>query len=209
MSEIIGGFIEQIVTGQFREDEKLSGLVDGFLENDKEKTGKLIETFYRKIYSNCLRILCDPYAAEDQTNETFIRAIKYRRTYDKKYKFSNWLLKISTNLCLNALRSRNTENKFCMRLDSLEVTFGNLYELKLNLVDQKSIIVFDEKFENEFVRKTIEAMPAIYRIPILLKYYCELSYEEIAYVIEKPVGTVKFRISRAKALLAKLLSDLM
>jgi RNA polymerase sigma-70 factor (ECF subfamily) len=96
-----------------------------------------------------------------------------------------------------------------MRLDSLEVTFGNLYELKLNLVDQKSIIVFDEKFENEFVRKTIEAMPAIYRIPILLKYYCELSYEEIAYVIEKPVGTVKFRISRAKALLAKLLSDLM
>jgi len=182
-------------------------IIDGFLTGDIQKTGALIELYYKSLYLNCLKLTRNSDVSEDLTQEAFIRAFKYKNTYNKSFKFSNWLLKISTNVCMRYFNNHGRELKKTIYIESLDEHVKSFYQLN-NLL-KKGEIPFDEKIENDIVSCAVNLLPFIYRAVLVLRYYNELTYEEISDVLKKPVGTVKFRLSRAKDLLGKLLESSM
>lgn len=187
------------------EPKELNELIEGFLNDDDGKIDALIGSYYKFVYFNCLRILRDPEAAKDLTQDAFVRVYKYRGTYDKKYKFSSWLLKIATNACMDYLRRAGRERSMSVRLETIESAAGSLSRLKKQLVDDKFESDMDEKFEKALLSDVISLLPAMYRVTLVLKYYNDLSYEEISKILNIPVGTAKFRINRAKRIIIKML----
>jgi len=189
-------------------DREPSELISGFLNGVPSLTEELITLYYKRIYFNCLKMLRDETAAEDATQETFIRAIKYKSSYDKKFRFIFWLLKISTNFCLDSLKKSGRENKMSVRIESLDTDAKNISGLRGLLVDKKAQMQIDDLAGSEMIKGAIDLLPVAYRVTVSLRYYNELSYEEIAQILNKPVGTIKFRMSRAKRLLEWLLAFL-
>lgn len=180
-------------------------LVDGFLSGSRDDTEELIKVYYKTIYLNCLRITRNDTTAEDLTHETFIRALKYKHTYDKNQKFLFWILKISANVCLYYFYRQNTKNKATVSIESLESDEVNFKELQEILTDKKAEARLDKNLEKELISDAVNLLPDIYRLPIILKYYYDFSYEEVAGILEKPMGTIKFRFNKAKKILAKFL----
>jgi len=198
-------FFAAPVSGKTVDGDSLEELVEGFVNNDQDKTERLVRHYYKNIFFNCIRIVRDDVAAEDLTHETFIKALKYRASFDKTQKFIFWLLKISTNVCLDYFNYHKRENMNVVRIEALNATAGNFRDLNELLVDANAQINLDKKIEQEIVSNAVMLLPVMYRVPVLLRYYNDLSYEEIAAIMQKPVGTIKFRVNRAKMILAKAL----
>ncbi|EKD69693.1 MAG: RNA polymerase sigma factor SigW [uncultured bacterium] len=188
------------------ETQEIKELIDGFFNGEDKKTNALISLYYKFVYYNCLRITRDVEAAKDLTQDAFVRVYKYKETYDNKYKFSNWLLKISTNVCMDYLRKSNKDRARVLHIETIESGAGCVNDLKKYLVDDKFEAGMDEKFEKDLLNDIISLLPPIYRVTLVLKYYNDLSYEEISKILNIPVGTAKFRINRAKRIIIKLLS---
>jgi len=164
--------------------------------------------FYKPVYLNCLKITRDNSVAEDLTHDVFVRAFKYKTNYDPQHKFIFWLIKISTNVCLTYLNKKSKERYRNVYIEELDCEAGNMKQLHDALVDKKAGLVIEEKFENELVEEAILLLPLPYRIPVVYKYYYDMSYEEIAKMLDKPIGTIKFRLNRAKRQLAIMLMPL-
>jgi len=192
---------------QTLDQSKVDDLINGFLGGDRGKTESLIKYYYRNVYFNCLRMVRDEAAAEDLTHESFIRALKYKSSFDRTQKFIFWLLKISTNVCLQYFNENKKDRFLLVHIDALDDSASSINNLNKILIDKKSHVKMEEKFENEIILKAVMLLPLIYRVPVLLRFYNDLSYEEIATILKKPVGTIKFRINRAKGLLAGALQS--
>lgn len=188
------------------ESENLNDLIDGFLNGDDSKTNALIVFFYKHVYSNCYKLVFDVDAASDLTQDSFVRAYKYKDTYNKKYKFSNWLLKISTNACMDFLKQRKKERCRLVYIETIEAEVGGINKLKKYLIDEKFECIINEKFERELLESIIKLLPDIYRVTLILRYYNGFKYEEISQILNIAVGTVKFRVNRARRILTKLLA---
>lgn len=185
---------------------EINELIEGFLNGEDKKINALITAYYKFVYFNCVRILRDDEAAKDLTQDAFVRVYKYRNTYDKNFKFSNWLLKIATNACMDYLRKSNKDRARVLHIETIESGAGCVNDLKKYLVDDKFEAGMDEKFEKDLLNDIISLLPPIYRVTLVLKYYNDLSYEEISKILNIPAGTAKFRINRAKRIIIKLLS---
>lgn len=188
------------------EVENLNDLIDGFLSGDDCKTNALIVFFYKYVYNNCYKLVFDMDAASDLTQDSFVRAYKYKDTYSKSYKFSNWLLKISTNVCMDFLRQRKKERSRLVYIETIEAEVGGINKLKKYLIDEKFECIMDEKFERELLESIIKLLPDIYRVVLILRFDNDFKYEEISQTLNIAVGTVKFRINRARRILTKLLA---
>ncbi|HOD41289.1 MAG TPA: sigma-70 family RNA polymerase sigma factor [Candidatus Wallbacteria bacterium] len=186
------------------ETQETKQLIEGFFNGEDDKTNALISLYYKFVYYNCLRITRDADAAQDLTQDSFVRVYKYRETYDKKYKFSNWLLKISSNVCMDFLRQRGKDRVKVLYIEAIEAGAGSINDLKKFLIDEKAEIEMNEKFEKNLLKDLIGLLPAIYRVTVILKYYNDLKYEEISKILNIPVGTAKFRINRAIGIITKL-----
>jgi RNA polymerase sigma-70 factor (ECF subfamily) len=187
------------------EPENLNELLEGFLSGEDGKTNALIAFFYKYVYNNCYKLVLDSDSASDLTQDSFIRAYKYKETYNKSYKFSNWLLKISTNACMDFLKQRKKDRVRLVYIESIEAEVGGISKLKKYLIDEKFECLMDEKFERELLESVIKLLPDIYRVVLILRFDSGFKYEEIAQMLNIPVGTVKFRINRARRILTKLL----
>jgi|GEM_PF-1543012 len=187
--------------------DKLNELIDGFLSDDEIKTEQLIKCCYRRIFFNCLKLVKDEHVAEDLTHDTFIKALKYKSSFDKTQKFIFWLLKISTNICINYFNEKSKDAKNCVYIDALESEADSVKKVRDLLIDGKAERKIEEKLHNEIIYKAVSLLPLIYRMPVILKYYNDLSYEEISKILDKPIGTIKFRLNRAKAFLMAALGS--
>jgi len=190
---------------QALDQNKIDDLINGFIDGDRRKTELLIKYYYRNVYFNCLRMVREKSMAEDLTHESFIRALKYKSSFDRTQKFIFWVLKISTNVCLQYFNENKKDRLYLVHIDALDDSASSINFLNKILIDKKSHIKMEKKIESEIILKAVMLLPLIYRIPIVLRFYNELSYDEIATILKKPLGTIKFRLNRAKALLAVVL----
>lgn len=185
--------------------DQLNRLIEGFLKYEESSTEELVCYFYKKVFYNCLKIVKDESAADDLTHDTFIKALKYRNSFDKNQHFICWLFKISSNLCINYFNAQSKKIQRHVYIDALETEVHNVKQLRDVLIDKKSLNKIDQKIESEIIAGAVSLLPLIYRMPVILHYYNDFSYEEIAKILNKPIGTIKYRLHRAKAFLMTVL----
>ena len=153
---------------------------------------------HRRIFNLCAYLLNSRDLAADASHEVFLRAQRKIETYDPALPFSSWISKIASNYCLDILRRRVTEK----RLFGVDAT--ELPDPSSNQTGPLNEMISSE--QSEGVRRALRSLPDKFRIPLVLAYYNEFRYDEIAAVLDIPRNTVATLLLRGKRLLREELS---
>ena len=185
---------------KFFENEIIRSVLRGNV-NDFEK---LVTAYEKNVYSLALRMVGDPEDAADMTQETFIKAYRSLSSFRGDSKFSSWLYRIASNVCLDFLRSRSRHPQVSLStVDEDDRATFELPDLSRNPEEQLM-----KKLSMEAVRRGLEQLPEQQRQILVLRELGGLSYAELAQTLGLEEGTVKSRIFRArKRLCALLLCD--
>ena len=149
---------------------------------DKEALNELIEIYYDDIYSFLYRRMGNKAAAEDVTQDTFIKFIKNLPYYKEKNKLKSFLFTIAIN----------TSNDF-FRGHKQDISLLSLDNVGEEITENETL----RKEEALIVRQAVLSLPAVQRDVIILKFYHDLKIKEIASVQKVPIPTVKTRLRRA------------
>jgi RNA polymerase sigma-70 factor (ECF subfamily) len=166
-------------------------LVAATLAGRGEAFGTLVERYERAVYHLCLRTMRDAEEARDCTQEAFFKAFRSLRTFKPDAKFSTWIFSIAYHACCDRLGRRKRFSREEMP-DRADPAPGPESEA-------------ERKDAARALRAAIDALPEKYRIVISLYHLQGKQYEEIARVLDLPMGTVKTHLFRAKELLRKAL----
>lgn len=163
-------------------------------EGDVEAFTRLVEAYQTPVYNLAYRMLGNSVEAEDAAQETFIRAYTRLYTYDAERKFSSWLLSIASHYCIDRLRRRR------MTLLSLEdVAFTGHMASDVDLPEEA--VIRDEK--ESHVHQLLDGLPEDYRAAVVLRYWYDYSYQEIAHILETTESAIKSRLFRARQMMAQ------
>ena len=171
------------------DDDRLVALVTA---GDQAAFATLVERYKRPVYTLAYRLLGNGADAEDAAQETFVRAYTRLSTYQPGGRFGSWLLAITSHWCIDFLRRRRA-----VSLDAIQSTLslpasGDLPEtLALRSERQRE------------VQAWLASLPESYRLVLVLRYWHELSYDDISEAIGEPVSTERMRLFRARQALGK------
>jgi RNA polymerase sigma-70 factor (ECF subfamily) len=164
------------------------------IAGDQAAFTKLVEAYQSPVYNLAYRLLGNSVEAEDAAQEAFIRAYTHLQSYDPARKFSSWLLSIASHYCIDVLRRRRAN------LVSME-DLPPMVELSMPTTTQPEQIVVQGQAASD-VQRLLNALPLSYRTPVVLRYWYDMSYKEIAETMGVTESTVKTRLHRARAKLA-------
>jgi RNA polymerase sigma factor (sigma-70 family) len=173
---------------------------------DQKAYAELLHRYRESVYFTMLRMCNNKDDAEDLTIEAFGRAFKRLDQYTPTYAFSTWLFKIASNNAIDFLR--NKKKNASLSLDTkMENDEGQEFSknIKSQTLDPEENIIKKQKVE--MLRDVVEKLKPRYRELVKMRYYEELSYEEIAGKLELPVGTVKAQLFRAREFLYNILKS--
>jgi RNA polymerase sigma-70 factor (ECF subfamily) len=165
---------------------------------------KLLERYRSPVYGLCYRMTRSAEDARDLAQEIFIKVFSLLDRYDETYAFSSWLFKIATNHCIDHLRRNRLR---FLPLEQQSGPSGEEFELQLPDSGPQPDRVLERKEAMDRLEEVISSLPPHYRIITLLRHDQQLSYEEIATILDLPLGTVKARIHRARNLILQALRD--
>jgi len=152
------------------------------------------------LYSYAMVLTRNHAEAEDLVQETYVRAIPAMRRLRADSNTKGWLFTILRNIWLNQLRKRRNGPQM------VEIDVGDSVADSVAETSKNSHEIYVTKLEAEHVRAAIQELPIDFREIILLREFEDLSYQEIASVLNCPVGTVMSRLGRARAKLRPFLS---
>ena len=168
------------------------------LAGDERAYRDLVRRYQRPVFSVLMRVVRRAEDAEDLTQETFVRVFKALARYDTERPFSSWIFTIASRLAIDHLRRRRVPTV------SLQVQEPGSHEERTMDVEDPGPLpdeVTSNREEERNTQEIIDSLPEHYRIVVLLRHQQDLSYDEIAEALKLPLGTVKARIHRARALL--------
>jgi RNA polymerase sigma-70 factor (ECF subfamily) len=163
---------------------------------DREAFGKLIGAYQTPVFNLAYRMLGNADEAEQAAQEAFIRAWTRLEGYDPSHKFSTWLLSITSNYCIDQIRKRRA---VLLSLDEPLPVHPALMSEKDSGPEAKVV----ESEQQVVVQNLLETLPAEYRQTVVLRYWYDMSYEEIAEAMETTVSAIKSRLFRARRQLAQ------
>jgi RNA polymerase sigma-70 factor (ECF subfamily) len=175
-----------------------AGLVRRCLAGDEKAYRELVERYQAQVYSLALRMVRRAEDAEDLTQETFVRMFRALSRYDPARPFAAWLFTIASRLCIDHIRRRKVSP---ISLTQRERDSEEEYQIEVEDPGLKPDEVATHAEEERRTAALIAGLPPHYRIVVILRHQQDLSYEEIAEALNLPLGTVKARIHRARALL--------
>lgn len=180
-------------------------LVDLAIKGDQKAYAKLMSLYKDAIYFMMLKMTNNPDDSEDMTIEAFGKAFKKLGQYTPDYAFSTWLFKIASNNCIDFLRKKKMDllsiNKVYDDEDGIEMSH-NIPSHGQN-PEEKMI----EKQKIKLMREVVDKLKPHYKQLIQLRYFDELSYEEIAQEMDLPLGTVKAQLFRAREFLYNFIKN--
>lgn len=177
-------------------DEKL--WITRARRGDESAFSRLVETYQRPVFNLCYRMLGDPAEAEDAAQETFIRAYTRLASYDPNRKFSTWLLSIASHYCIDRWRRR----RFSL------VSWEDVPSLGWSSDPQPLPEEVTLRHEaQDQAQRLVDTLPPDYRAAVILRYWHELTYEEIAKTLGVTLPAVKSRLFRARQMLAQADSE--
>lgn len=173
-------------------------LIQRARKGDPEAFAALVAEHQHYLYNLALRVLKDENEALDLTQETFVRAWTALPNFRGQSQFRTWLYRIVTNLCYNRLPN--------LRRSLTDLGDDVISELpETNLTFDNPARGFESNELRFYLHNAIETLDESYRLLITLRYQNELSYEEIASLLNLPLGTVKTGLFRAKEQLRRAL----
>jgi len=166
-------------------------------QGDKVAFGKLIEAYQGPVYNLAYRMMSNSGEAEEAAQEAFIRAFTRLESYNPAHKFSTWLLSITSNYCIDQLRKRRAI------LLSIDEPLPPHPALSADQEKRpESQLIMNE--QQAMVQSLLEELAPDYRQAVVLRYWHELSYEEIAEMMDTTVSAIKSRLFRARKQLAEI-----
>lgn len=181
------------------EPPKLEAVLPRARAGDTEAFANLYHAFRRRVVGLCRNLLGSPEEAEDAAQEVFLRAQRAMSSYNTALPFSRWLLGIAANHCVDLLRRRRVET----RLFAAEEASSS--DLPALTPSPLSAALTEEK--RRAVRIAVDSLSERHRVPLTLRYYADLSYEEIGTVLGLPHGQVATLLFRAKKELRRILTS--
>lgn len=165
-------------------------------QGDKQAFGKLIEAYQGPVFNLAYRMLSNADEAEQAAQEAFIRAWIRLDSYDPSYKFSTWLLSITSNYCIDLIRKRRAQ---LLSIDGPLPAHPAL--MSESSAGPEAQAVASE--QEDSIQRLLETLPSDYRQAVILRYWHDMSYEEIAEVMDSTVSAIKSRLFRARRQLAE------
>ena len=178
-----------------KDDRELIAQAEG---GDEAAYRVLLERYQRPVFNICLRMMRNREEAEDLAQDAFMKVFSMLDRYNPTYAFSSWLFKITSNLCIDAIRKRRIET---LPMDQPVQSDSGEYARQYESPDDDPERVFAKSEKMKQLAQAVDGLPPHYRVMILLRHQEDLSYEEIAECLEVPLGTVKARIHRAREML--------
>ena len=166
---------------------------------DEKAYAELMHIYKKPVYHVVLKMVRNQDDAEDLTIEAFAKAFRNLHKFNPEYAFSTWLFRIATNNCIDFIRKNKIKT---MSIDSaIKVDNGDeiTIDFRDNDLNPAEHAVRNQKIE--IMRHVVSRLPDKYRRLVSLRYFDELSYEEIATELKAPLGTVKAQLHRARELL--------
>lgn len=202
MEEIV--FAEEFPSTSYSDKAKYDlELVGRAIAGDQKAYAELLSRYRDSIYFMLLKMVNNKSDAEDLTIEAFGKAFKNIRQYSPNYAFSTWLFKIASNNGIDFLRRKRG---FIVSIDGDD-----------QKEDSKPMTVIDEGLDPaetmiksqiaDLVRTVVQKLKPRYRTLVEMRYFQELSYEEIATQLDLPLGTVKAQLFRSRELLYNILKN--
>jgi RNA polymerase sigma-70 factor (ECF subfamily) len=170
---------------------------------------ELLGRYQRPVFSLIYRMVRDREQAEDLAQETFVKVFNHLERYNPKYKFSSWIFKVASNLSIDHLRKKGLDtvsldgSRHAQTADEVDAT-----RITVESRDENPEEYLEAKELGEEIERAIGALREDYRTAILLRHVEGRPYEEIAEIMEIPLGTVKTYIHRARSELREALAHL-
>ncbi len=171
-------------------------------KGDQRAFAEIVDLYKDKLYHLAYRMTSNRQEAEDVVQETFLRVYKNLDRYDENQKFSTWIYRIATNLCIDRLRKRRA----VYSLDAESTEHDGLDGYSMMPSDERTpeteLILTETQ---KLIRDAIQTLPVKYKSIMILRYLQDLSLQEISDVLDMPVTTVKTRVHRGREFLRKKL----
>lgn len=174
-------------------------------KGDQSAYAELMKNYRDTLYFMLLKMTNSPTDAEDLTIEAFSKAFRNLDQYTPQYAFSTWLFKIASNNCIDFMRKQ--------RLSTTSLSGGDSDDQK-DIADRIAAEGLDPEEEAikqqkiQTMRNVVEKLKPHYRELVELRYFKELSYEEISEQLNLPLGTVKAQLFRAREFLAQIMKNM-
>ena len=175
-----------------------AALVELVLADEQDAFAVLVERYKDAVQNLSYRMLGNATEAEDVTQETFVRAYTQLASYKPAHKFSTWLLSIASHLAIDQLRRRRF-----LALPLEDVPFLE-WITDLGISPEQSALEGEQQDE---IQHYLQRLPGKYRAVIVLRYWYDFSYEEIASALKLTPALVKARLHRARELLARYMQQ--
>lgn len=180
-------------------------IIDSILNGNINDFSKIQKKYRRTVFAIIRRMVRTEEDVEDLVQETFIKAFNALSTYDRKFNFSSWLLKIASNGSIDFLRKRKMETISISQGGDTSEENDFYFEIPDDsLLPDAEIIT---KQQMEILNTSIGKLPVNYQKIIELRFIQELDYSEIASLLNIPLGTVKALLFRARKLLQLLIKQ--
>ena len=173
--------------------------LDAARTGDQGAFGELVNMHQHAVYNLAYRMLGERGEAEDAAQETFLRAYAHLSRYDSDRPFRTWLLSIASNHCIDRLRKRR------LTWLSLEEPLPPHPALNSHEAEPEDAVISNER--GALIQEMLAELPPDYRAAVVLRYWYDMSYMEIADVLETTESAVKSRLFRARQTLAEKMTS--
>jgi RNA polymerase sigma factor (sigma-70 family) len=192
------------ITKEFSEKAKKDfQLIELAKEKGDEKAyAELMQRYKKPVYHMILKMVRNVDDADDLTIEAFSKAFRNLKKFNPEFTFSTWLFRIATNNCIDFIRKKKLDTfsiNTAYKDDNGDAMDIDIKDFNLNPQEEA---IKAEKIN--IVQAIVTKLPPKYQVLVNLRYFKELSYEEIAIEIDAPLGTVKAQLHRARELLYDL-----
>lgn len=180
-------------------------LIDLAVVGDDKAYAKLLQRYKRPVYHMILKMVRNVDDAEDLTIESFAKAFRSLHRFKKDFTFSTWLFRIATNNTIDYIRKRKLNTM------SIENTYTDDDGQSVSIdVEDENLDPQEETIKAqkiELIQLVVDKLPPKYQRLVRLRYFDELSYEEIADKLPAPLGTVKAQLHRARELMFEMVKN--
>lgn len=168
--------------------------------HDAEALGEIYRQYVRRVFGLCRHMLDSRERAEDATNEVFLKLQRSIESFDGSIPFARWLLRVAGNQCIDVLRRQRRRGQLIVEGENENTV------LDAQSAEPSPLAAVMSKEERVRVRDAIAGLPDNFRLPLVLRYYSELSYDEIARELGLQKNNVATLIFRAKQELRRKLA---
>jgi len=169
-------------------------LIAQVVTGDQDAFAELVETYQRSVYNLTYRMLGEAGEAEDAAQEAFLRAYQHIDRYDASRPFKTWLLSIASNYCIDKLRKRR------LTWLSIDEPLPPHPALHSPEGDPEDMALIDER--QAAVQAMLAELAPEYRAAVILRYWYDMSYQEIAELLDTTESAIKSRLFRARQALS-------